>query len=130
MHFRGMRFGYVPSPASAQLEKAKAYLAPALSRGGYTWDECSRLIDSGHAQLWMSDEAALVSRRDGDILELWLCGGRVVNASDRFLAVIERAARDSGMEWMRLTGRKGWDRHLAKWHWVKVGEDLVKDIRA
>lgn len=125
-----MSFGYVPSPASAQLEKAKTYLAPALSRGGYTWDECSRLIDSGHAQLWMSDEAALVSRRDGDILELWLCGGRVVNASDRFLAVIEQAARDSGMEWMRLTGRKGWDRHLAKWNWVKVGEDLVKDIRA
>lgn len=125
-----MSFGYVPSPATAQLAKAKAYLAPALSRGGYTWDECSRLIDSGHAQLWMSDEAALVSRRDGDTLELWLCGGRVVNASDRFLAVIERAARDSGMEWMRLTGRKGWDRHLAKWHWVKVGEDLVKDIRA
>jgi hypothetical protein len=125
-----MRFGYVPSPAAAQLNKAMEYLAPALKRGGYTWDECARLIDSGHAQLWMSDEAALVSRRDGDTLELWLCGGRVVNASDRFLAVIERAARDSGMEWMRLTGRKGWDRHLAKWHWVKVGEDLVKDIRA
>ena len=124
-----MNFGYVPSPAAAQLTKARQYLVPALQRGGYTWDECARLIDSGHAQLWMSDEAALVSRRDGDTLELWLCGGRVVNASDRFLEVIERAARESGLQWMRLTGRKGWDRHLAKWGWIKVGEDLVKDIR-
>ncbi len=124
-----MRFGYVPSPAAAQMEKAQEYLAPALYRGGYTWGECARLIDSSHAQLWMSDEAALVSRKDGDTLELWLCGGRVVNASDRFLEVIERAARESGLQWMRLTGRKGWDRHLAKWGWVKVGEDLVKDIR-
>lgn len=125
-----MNFGYVPSPASAQLEKAKSYLLPVLNVGGYSWEECTILIDSGHAQLWMSDEAALVSRRDGDTLELWLCGGRVVNASDRFLEVIEQAARDGGMTWMRLTGRKGWDRHLAKWNWVKVGEDLVKDIRA
>jgi hypothetical protein len=124
-----MRFGYVPSPAAAQLEKAQEYLTPALNRGGYTWGECAGLIDSSHAQLWMSDEAALVSRKDGDTLELWLCGGRVVNASDRFLEVIERAARESGLQWMRLTGRKGWDRHLAKWGWVKVGEDLVKDIR-
>jgi hypothetical protein len=51
-----------------------------------------------------------------------------VNASDRFLEVVERAARESGMMWMRLTGRKGWDRHLAKWGWVKVGEDLVKKL--
>lgn len=76
----------------------------------------------------MSDEAALVTRRDGDILELWLAGGRVVNASDRYLAIVERAARESGIRWARLTGRKGWDRHLAKWGWVKVGEDLMKDI--
>lgn len=123
-----MNFGYVPSPAAAQLSKALEYLAPALNRGGYTWNECARLIDSGHAQLWMSDEAALVSRRDGDTLELWLCGGRVVNASDRFLEVIEQAAKEAGMQWMRLTGRKGWDRHLKQFGWVRVGEDLMKDI--
>lgn len=118
----------MPSPASAQLKKAMEYLAAALSRGGYTWEECAKLIDSGHAQLWMSDEAALVSRRDGDTLELWLCGGRVVNASDRFLEVVERAARESGMKWMRVTGRKGWERHLKRFGWVRVGEDLMKDI--
>lgn len=122
-------FGYVPSPADEQLSKAREYLAPALARDGYAWNECARLFDTGHAQLWMSDEAALISRKDGDTLELWLCGGRVVNASDRFLKVIEQAAKDSGLQWMRVTGRKGWDRHLAKWGWVKMGEDLVKDIR-
>jgi hypothetical protein len=37
-----MRFGYVPSPAAAQLNKAMEYLAPALKRGGYTWDECAK----------------------------------------------------------------------------------------
>lgn len=123
-----MNFGYVPSPAAAQLSKALEYLAPALNRGGYTWNECARLIDSGHAQLWMSDEAALVSRRDGDTLELWLCGGRVVNASDRFLEVIEQAAKEAGMQWMRVTGRRGWERHLKQFGWVRVGEDLMKDI--
>lgn len=123
-----MTFGYVPTPALGQYEKAKGYLLPALSHGGYTWDECDRLIQSGHAQLWMSDEAALVSRRDGDTLELWLCGGRVVNASDRFLEVIEQAAKEAGMQWMRVTGRRGWERHLKQFGWVRVGEDLMKDI--
>jgi hypothetical protein len=123
-----MTFGYVPSPAAGQWQKALGYLKPALARGGYTWEECAKLIDSGHAQLWMSDEAALVSRRDGDTLELWLCGGRVVNASDKYLAVIERAAKESGMKWMRVTGRKGWERHLKRFGWVRVGEDLMKDI--
>lgn len=123
-----MTFGYVPSPAAGQWQKALGYLKPALARGGYTWEECAKLIDSGHAQLWMSDEAALVSRRDGDTLELWLCGGRVVNASDRFLEVVERAAMESGMRWMRVTGRKGWERHLSRFGWVRVGEDLIKDI--
>lgn len=118
----------MPSPAAGQWQKALGYLKPALARGGYTWEECAKLIDSGHAQLWMSDEAALVSRRDGDTLELWLCGGRVVNASDRFLEVVERAAMESGMRWMRVTGRKGWERHLSRFGWVRVGEDLIKDI--
>jgi len=123
-----MRFGYVPSPAAGQLDKAEVYLTPALKMFGYDWQECLDLIRSDHAQLWMSDEAALVSRKDGDTLEIWACGGRVVNASDQFLAVIERAAKDAGMTTMRLSGRKGWARHLAKWGWVQQGDDVIKEL--
>lgn len=124
-----MRFGFVSSPSANQLEAAEGYLTPTLRMFGYTWGECLDLIASGHAQLWMSDEAALVSRRDGYTLEIWACGGRVVNASDQFLAVIERAAREAGMTQMRLSGRKGWARHLAKWGWVQQGEDVIKELK-
>lgn len=123
-----MNFGYVPSPAAGQWDKALGYLRPALARDGYTWEECANLIQSGHAQLWMSNEAALVTRKDGDTLELWVCGGRVVNASDQFLKVVEQAARQGGMRWLRVTGRKGWQRHLARFGWVSVGEDMLKEI--
>lgn len=121
-------FGYVPTPAHGQFDKAKAYLTPALDRYGYTWNECQRLIESNHAQLWMSDEAALVSRKDGDVLEIWLVGGKVVNASDRYIAIIEQAAKQAGMKSMRFTGRKGWIRHLAKWGWVQSGDDVIKEF--
>ncbi len=123
-----MRFGYIPSPDTGQVDRARGYLTPALERYGYKWEECLSLIESGHALLWMSDEAAIVTRDDGDTLELWSCGGRVVNASDQFLAVIEQAARQHGFKRIRLTGRKGWARHLAKWGWVEIGEDVIKEL--
>jgi hypothetical protein len=124
-----VRFGFVPSPSEQQLYAAEGYLTPALQLFGHTWRECLGLIETGHAQLWMSDEAALVSRNDGETLEIWACGGRVVNASDQFLAVIEQAAREHGFARMRISGRKGWARHLAKWGWVQQGDDVIKELK-
>jgi hypothetical protein len=122
-------FGYVPQPTAGQFEQVRAYLQPSLDRFGSTWDECRDLINSGHAQLWMSNEAALVTCVDGKIVEIWLVGGRVVNASDQYLATIEKAARQAGFTGMRLTGRKGWARLLAKWGWVQRGEDVIKELQ-
>jgi hypothetical protein len=123
-----LRFGYVPSASARQLQQAEGYLVPALKLFGHDWSECLALLETAHAQLWMSDEAALVSRNDGDTLEIWACGGRVVNASDQFLAVIEQSARGDGFKQMRITGRKGWTRHLAKWGWFQMGNDLIKEL--
>lgn len=122
-------FGYVQSPTADQLRDAEGYLTPSLSLYGYPWAECADLILRGYAQLWMSDEAAAVTRKDGDALEIWSAGGRLVNASDHYINVIEQAARDAGFKEMRLAGRKGWLRLLRKWGWVMREGDLVKELK-
>ena len=102
-------------------------LEPALLEG--TWQEVEDAVAIQNAQLWIADGAALVSRKDGNILEIWLCGGRVLNRLEPCLDTIGRAAYEVGMEKMRITGRKGWFRHLLKWGWVQDGEDMVKELK-
>ena len=110
----------------------KHILQPALDHSGTQWADVENDLGSGLAQLWVATDpepvAALVSRRDGNTLEIWLCAGRVVNAADQFLSVIERAAKQDGMTDARLSGRTGWRRHLAKWGWTMNDDDLVKAL--
>ena len=101
-------------------------LEPALM--GNSWRDVVKAIATGNAQLWVADGAAMVTRKDGYILEIWLCGGKVLNRLEPCLDTIGNAAFEAGMNKMRITGRKGWFRHLRKWGWYRDGEDIMKDL--
>lgn len=102
-------------------------LEPALLEG--TWRDVVKAVAIGNAQLWIADGAAMVTRKDGHILEIWLCGGKVLNRLEPCLDTIGRAAFEAGMNKMRITGRRGWGKHLLKWGWVKQGDDVIKELK-
>ena len=125
-----MNFGHVPAPLGVWEGIAEQFLFPAAQRGGYEWDEVAADLAEHRAQLWIADDgsprAAMVTRRDGDTLEVWLAGGAVLSGCVPFLDIALKAAT-----WARrgrLTGRKGWARVLAPYGWRPSGDDLVKEL--
>lgn len=127
-----MNFGCVPDPLGHGWPVARALLAPAVVRGGNDWGEVEGDLATGRAQLWltMKDRPvnATVTRRDGDTLEVWLCGGAVLSGALPFLETILAAAKADGMTNARIIGRKGWARVLHRWGWRQRGDDLVKPL--
>lgn len=111
---------------------AKALLAPAVVRGGNDWGELESDLATGRAQLWLTVKDrpinATVTRRDGDTIEIWLCGGAVLSGALPFLETILAAAKADGATNARIIGRKGWRRVLQPWGWRQARDDLVKEF--
>lgn len=116
-------FGYDPL---GRVGLYRDLLEPSLLEGD--WQDLEQAIASGNAQLWVADCAAMVTRKDGNILEIWLCGGSVLNRLESCLDVVGKAAQEAGMNKLRITGRKGWIRHLRRWGWYQDGGDILKDL--
>jgi hypothetical protein len=130
-----MQFGFVPPGALPPVwSRTVDLLDKAVSAGGYDWCEVSEDLLSGRAQLWLTLDpvpvAAMVTRRDGDTLEVWLAGGAVLRTSVPFLETAIRAAQDDGATNGRIIGRKGWQRVLRSYGWRPEGDTLVKDFAA
>lgn len=128
-----MRFGFVPPPYGPLWGHIGKLLAGAVERGENNWAEVVECLDDGRAQLWLTvtDEpiAAMVTRRDGDTLEVWLAGGKVLSGSIPFLETALAAAKADGATNGRIIGRRGWARVLAPFGWRRDGDELVKDLR-
>ncbi len=130
-----MNFGHVPPPICGAVWLAmERLLDRAMERGGNDWDDLSAALDTGHAQLWLTEVhgepvAAMVTRLDGDTLEVWLAGGAVLTTSVPFLETAIEASRAAGTTNGRIIGRKGWARVLRPYGWRSDGIDLVKDWR-
>jgi hypothetical protein len=127
-----MKFGFVPPPIQGW-DTIHQLLDKAVTKGGNDWEEVEAALESGHAQLWLTVDGggpvnATVTRKDGNTIEVWLCGGRVLPDALHFLEVILKAASKSGMTNARIVGRKGWSRALAAYGWQAVEDELVKDI--
>lgn len=127
-----MTFGYVPHPCGEWWPVVSAMLEPAAVRGGDTVDEVDSDLAAGLAQLWLTIEhgvpvAAMVTRIDGDTLEVWLAGGAVLSGSVPFLETALSAAQAAGVTNGRIKGRKGWQRVLRGYGWRCEGDFLVKD---
>lgn len=128
-----MTFGYVPPPFGDLWGDIRRLLDPAVIRGGNEWEEVEALLNDSRAQLWLTTEdevlvAAMVTRKDGDTLEVWLAGGKVLSGSIPHLETAIEAATRGGMTNGRIIGRKGWARVLQAYGWRQNGEDLVKDF--
>jgi len=128
-----MNFGHVPAPFSAGLwGQVVRLLGRAMERGGNDWAELVEALENGLAQLWLTEVhgepvAAMVTRLDGDTLEIWLAGGAVLTTSVPFLETAIEASRAAGTTNGRIIGRKGWVRVLRAYGWRSDGEHLVKD---
>lgn len=103
----------------------------AVKRGGNKWPEVVAALKSGHAQLWLTMNphpvAAMVTRIDGDTLEVWLAGGAVLAGSVPFLETAIEASKAAGTTNGRIVGRKGWVRVLQSYGWRVSGDELVKE---
>lgn len=127
-----MNFGFVPPPYGLLWGDAKRLLDRAVKRGKNEWPEVIASLMQGTAQLWLTVTdrpiAAMVTRRDGDTLEVWLAGGAVLSGSVPFLETAIAAAKLDGATNGRLEGRKGWARVLRPYGWRESGDMLVKDF--
>lgn len=107
-------------------------LGKAVERSGDNWAEVVSDLDTGKAQLWLTVEdepvAAMVTRRDGSTLEVWLAGGAVLSGSVPHLETAIKAAKADGATNGRIDGRKGWERVLRPYGWRRDGDELVKDF--
>lgn len=126
-----MTFGYVPPPFAGLWPAITALLDKAVVKGGNSWGDVKASLAVERAQLWLTlnpePVAAMVTRIDGDTLEIWLAGGKVLSTSVPFLETAIEASKEAGTTNGRITGRKGWARVLKPYGWRQDGEDLVKD---
>jgi hypothetical protein len=125
-----MNFGHVPPPFGSLWGDIGRLLDKAVERGGNDWAEVVDFLDDGRAQLWLAvtdkPVAAMVTRMDGDTLEVWLAGGAVLSGCIPFLETTLAAAKADGATNGRIIGRKGWARVLASYGWRRDGDELVK----
>lgn len=121
----------MPPPIGPLWPHAARLLGKAVTRGGNDWGELEEMLADGRAQLWLTLDpepvAAMVTRIDGDTLEVWLAGGAVLSGSVPYLETAIEASKGAGTTNGRITGRKGWARVLKPYGWRAAGEDLVKD---
>lgn len=127
-----MTFGFVPAPYGSLWGVVRDLLDGAVKRGKNQWPDVIARLMTGRAQLWLTVTdrpiAAMVTRRDGDTLEVWLAGGAVLSGSVPYLETAIEAARADGATNGRIIGRKGWDRVLSAYGWRREGDELVKDF--
>lgn len=127
-----MNFGFVPPPFGLLWGDIGRLLDAAVGRGGNDWAEVVDHLDDGRAQLWLAVDpepvAAMVTRMDGDTLEVWLAGGAVLSGCLPFLETTLAAAKADGATNGRIIGRKGWSRVLHPFGWRVSGDELVKDL--
>jgi len=126
-----MNFGYVPPPYGPLWPAVEELLDKAVRWGGNDWSQVKSDLADHKAQLWLTVTdrpiVALVTRMDGDTLEVWLVGGVVLAGSVKFLETAIAAAREAGATNGRIIGRKGWKRVLEPYGWRQDGDCLVKD---
>lgn len=93
-------------------------LQKALDLAGNTHEmhEVGDLVAVGHAQLWATDKAILVTQLHGRSIHFWLGAGELDE-----LIVLSRGAmkwaKEIGCHKATLAGRKGWKRALESEGW-------------
>lgn len=97
------------------------FIEDAMRKGRGDFEAIQRDVLAGEKYLWIAaDESALWAaaitglhiEKDEKFCCIWACGGR---ERDRWLSLksnIEQFAKDEGCQYVRIYGRKGWNRAL------------------
>ncbi|MBC7168426.1 hypothetical protein [Phenylobacterium sp.] len=111
--------------------RARRWLLPALAPGDGGEVELLRELAAGRAQLWIGDQAAVVTQcvatAEGRSLHIWLAGGRLAGV----LALregVEAWARGQGCGAVTLEGRPGWARVLRPHGYAPQGRELRRSL--
>lgn len=96
-----------------RIERARKFLEPALEYAGgtHTYADVVRDLDTGKAQLWDTDRAALVTEilrfPQAKACHVFLAGGDLAEI-ERIRPILEAWAKQQGCTRMSLAGRPGW----------------------
>ncbi len=89
-------------------------------------DEVLQRLSDARAQLWTTGFSAAVTEiTDDNWLHVVTMGGVMADVAE-VLPAIERFAKFSKCQGVRLEGRAGWRRALKKYGYAAVGEEVVK----
>lgn len=111
-----------------------AHIQSALTKsGGYSdIDDVMADLYNGHAQLWETDTATVVTQivqhPNFRVFNVWLAGGDM----DGVISLLEegeRFAKANGCSYMEVTGRKGWKRILQPYGFVEDAVVLSKELK-
>lgn len=91
--------------------------------------EVLALLASNRAQLWQSDNSAMVLQllRPPPTLHIWLAGGEMSDLLG-MRGGMEAWARSQGCEFVTINGRRGWARVLAPFGYLPDGDELRKAL--
>lgn len=117
-----------------RIERARRFLEPALeyTRGTHTFSDVARYLETGHAQLWDTDRAAIVTQVIQTprikTCHFFLAGGDLAEL-ERMQPIVEAWARKEGCRRMTLAGRPGWTRTFLRDNgytpaWVMMNKDF------
>lgn len=109
----------------SSLADAERLLTPALD--GDAWGDIEARILARTAQLWFGDDCAMVTEIWGDCIHVWLAGGRLKGILT-LRPKIEDTARFWGLKRATVNGRLGWDRALKRHGYVRLGDELEKQL--
>ena len=122
----GQRGGAVSKPGLTPWQIAAQYL-PESDIAPLSLLEERVLAD--RAQLWLGDGCAGVTEvTDDNRLHIWVAGGSMAGLLD-MLESVEWFALLTGCKGVELSGRKGWQRVMAKYGYAFNGAEMVKDFR-
>lgn len=114
--------------------RCKPWIEAALARdaiGTHDADDVWDLIETGHAQLWPTPNAAMVTKIDrfpkATVLQWWIAGGNLkeIKASEPRIA---EWAKAQGCGFAAIAGRRGWARTLKDYR--AAFAVAVKDLRS
>jgi len=111
-------------------DQARPFIKTALDHGSdYTLDDIYEGLCAKQMQLWMYDDAALVTSLQTDARNkfclLVTLGGQRMSDWFQYLPIVEAWAKDQGAKEMRLYGRIGWAKLTGyEVQWTKMSKQL------
>lgn len=119
---------------AATWARCAPWLDAALDHAGrsHALSDVRALVETGQAQLWAGDDAAMVTVVEDDPCErrmlIWLAGGALDELVGRLRPQAERWARQQGCRRVLVVGRPGWERALAPEGYAPLARIIAKEL--